>query len=100
MDRVSRIQGAEETSAIRASEESTTGQNSNKKTSFCNAPCCFEPMDVFAIASSISLLLYKELNICQLSTLINLITLILSNLSAFVSQAQINEGVEVQPPLA
>lgn len=85
-----------------ASLQNPKTQNQNKtidcKAAFCNAPCCANPSDIFTISTAVSYLLYQKLNTCQLNTIINLITLISANLSSFVTQIEINEGVNVQPP--
>ncbi|MEG2813136.1 MAG: hypothetical protein RSA79_00905 [Oscillospiraceae bacterium] len=80
---------------MQQNEEKPTKSNISN---FCNAPCCVNPSDIFTIAAAFSLLLYKEYNVCQLNTIINLLTLITANLTSFVDQIEINQGEEVQPP--
>ncbi len=60
---------------------------------------CTSPEEIFAIATALTVLLSKELNQKQMSTMINFLALLLANLSAVLTQIQICEGVEIQPPI-
>lgn len=65
----------------------------------CTDPkCCMDPCDLYSIAGAIALLLYNELNLCQLKTMVNLFALIEYNLAAIVTQILINKGTPVNPP--
>jgi len=86
-----------------SNNNSTSTSNSkspqkNSNNDWCEASCCVNPIDIFTIASALSLLFYKELNLCQLNTLLNLLTLVSANLDAYLSQVEINKGNIVQPP--
>lgn len=61
-------------------------------------PCCYDPVELFSTAAAISILLYKQLSACQIDTVINLLTLITANLSAFATQQDINKGEDPVPP--
>ena len=71
--------------------------NKTKK-DFCNADCCVPPIDIFSTAAGISLLLYENYNLCQLETILNLLTLIEGNLTGFITQIEINKTDQVEPP--
>lgn len=66
-------------------------------TNFCDARCCIDPLELFSTAAAVSILLYENLNVCQLNTIINLCSMITANLSGFVTQIEINSGEQVQP---
>lgn len=62
-----------------------------------DARCFMAPCDVYSIAGAIALLLYQELNRCELLTMLNLVTLIESNLTALIAQIDINQGQSLNP---
>lgn len=72
--------------------------NTDPHKAWCEAPCCYNATEIFSAAAGVSLLLYQNLNICQLETVVNLLTLINANLAAFITQAEINSGEQVEPP--
>lgn len=60
---------------------------------------CSSPAEIFSIATALTLLFAKEFNQTQLNTLINLLGLLQSGLSAIVTQMEICDGEVVQPPI-
>lgn len=58
------------------------------------------PCELFSVAGSISLLLYNNLTFSEIETLNNLIDLISANLSAMITQCEINAGEQIQEPLS
>ena len=60
---------------------------------------CTSPSELFSMATAITIIFARELNQKQLETLINLIALVLSGISAIVTQQQLCQGEDVQPPI-
>lgn len=56
---------------------------------------CTSPETVFAVATSFSYFLAKNFNKIELETLINIMGLITSNISAIITQIEICEGESV-----
>lgn len=74
------------------STTSNTSINSDKKDSI---PGCTNPETVFAVATSFSYFLASNFNKIELETLINIMGLIVSNISAIITQVEICEGESV-----
>lgn len=79
-------------------QTSDTSQSTKRFNPCTDTPCCLPPCELFSTAASIALLLYKEMNKCQLETMVNLLTLLVANLAALVTQIDINQGQEINPP--
>lgn len=58
-------------------------------------PNCTTPETVFAVATSFSYFLASNLNQTEIETLINIINLVVSNLSAIITQIEICQGESV-----
>ncbi len=69
-------------------EEDTTTNN----TTIAN---CTTPQTVFAVATSFAFFLASNFNKIELETLINIMGLIVSNISAIITQQEICEGESV-----
>lgn len=72
------------------SEESSTSDDDSK-----HIKGCTNPETVFAVATSFSYFLASNFNKTELETLINIMGLIVSNLSAIITQMEICEGETV-----
>lgn len=60
--------------------------------------CCTSPEQVFGLATSLAVFLRARLTTLEVQTLINLLTLLVSNLATMVIQEQLCEGIIVTPP--
>ena len=83
-----------------AQNQTPTQENQSTPQGVSSTPAasCTSPEQVFGVAAAMALLLRKNLTTLQIQTLINLLTLLVSNLSTFIIQQQLCEGVIVQPP--
>lgn len=59
--------------------------------------CCPSPMQLFTVATAFSAFLAANLTFTEIQTLSNLLFLIQNNLTAFITQKEICEGLPVIP---
>ena len=85
--------------------QGTTGGDSQKdipgspvSASSSAAAHCASPQEVYTVASALTVFFASNLTQEELQTLINLLVLLQTGLSAIVTQQQICEGIVVQPP--
>lgn len=71
----------------------TTTESNNSKKEFIKG--CPKPETVFAVATSFSYFLAENLNRIELETLLNILSLIVSNISAIITQIEICKGESV-----
>lgn len=60
--------------------------------------CCTSPEQIFGLAASLAVFLRSHLTTLEVQTLINLLSLLVANLSTMVIQEQLCEGIIVTPP--
>lgn len=62
-----------------------------------SSPYCVSPQQVFAASAAFTAFLASNLTQKELLTLVNILTMITTNLSAIVTQQELCEGIVIQP---
>jgi hypothetical protein len=61
-------------------------------------PYYVDPREIITVAASVSLLIANNMKTCQITTLVNFLNVLSSNLASIVGQRRINEGEKIYIP--